>query len=578
MSHEIETITIEDSRIADLTDKINFGVYSGARNSTYQAFPFNSASNTSLTTNIQFPSESICVDPRVLLQSDLNLTINCSNVPVGNSALSYGVTDSLAPYPLQSLIQTANLGVNNCQVSTNYRDILPFAKLLEDKKNLDKMNSTSPDYVNEFWGSFGDAILSNSSPMANYNDCTFDNARIPNGAYPATFVVNHYVGGVLTDNSLISTATTDTWVIYATFKNLSEPFVALSPFISNDFNRSALIGLNAMSMTLTVNDCSRVWQTGNVSVNQAGTGWSSYINNITLGNPASNGLGFTNARLLFNFLTLSDIQYSKVSTRSVTNYTNYARYISPSSNSPNMAAKTGGYSITCQNIQLSQVPGLIVVGIRVPSSQQNWAYPDSFLTMNNVSITYNNASGLLASATQSQLFAISKAAGSQQSFYSFRGEANAVQSGVSTTIPTLGSLLVINPSRDLSLDSMLSNSSIGQFNLLIQLNNVYNQYPFSVQPEVVIGIFDQGFIVTELGNSQIFSAVLNRQMVLDAKEHKSPENSIDEQLFERTVGAGMKGHATVGKFHKHHKKHHAQHHKKEGGKHIGKSKLHSLLK
>jgi hypothetical protein len=243
-----------------------------------------------------------------------------------------------------------------------------------------------------------------------------------------------------------------------------------------------------------------------------------------------------------------------------------------------MQPKTGGYTISCQNLQLSQVPSMIVVGIRIPSSQQNWAYPDSFLTINNVSITWNNASGLLASASQSQLYNISKNAGSQQSFFSFRGEANAVQSGVSVNIPTLGSMLCINPARDLSMDSMLSNSSIGQFNLQIQLNNVYNQYPFAFQPEVVIAVFDAGFIVSELGNSQIFSAVLNRDMVLDAKEHKSPENSIDEQLYERTVGSGMKGHATVAKFHKHHKKHHAPHHKKEGGKHIGKSKLQSLLK
>lgn len=576
MSHEIKTVTITDSRVADLTDQISFGTYNGARNSTYQRFPFNSASNTSLSANIQIPSQSICSDARVLWQSDLNLTINCTNVPVNKSCLSYGVTDSLAPYALQSLLNTAQLSINNAQVSTNYRDILPFAKLLEDQSNLDKINSTSPDYINEYWGSFGDAVLSNSSPMGNYNDCSQDNSRIPNGSYPATFIVNHYIAGVYTDSSLISTSTSDTWIIYASFKQLCEPFLALNPFISNDFNRAGLIGLNAIAMTLTVNDCSRVWNTGNVTATS--TGWSSYISSITLGTPASSGLGFTNASLLFNFLTLSDIQYSQVSTRNVTNYMGYDRYISPSSNSPLMSANTGGYTISCQNLQLNQVPQLIVVGIRIPSSQQNWAYPDSFLTINNVSITWNNASGLLSSASQSQLFNLSKNAGSRQSFYSFRGTANAVQSGVAVNIPTLGSMLVINPARDLSMDAMLSNSSIGQFNLQIQLNNVYNQYPFALQPEVVIGIFNAGFIVTELGSSQIFSAVLNRELVLDAKEDMHGENAIDEQLYEKIVGGALnRGMSTVSKFHRIHKKS-PRNMKKEGGKHIGKSKLHSLVK
>ena len=575
MSHEVETIRITDSRVADLTDKLAFGVYDGARNNTFQQFPFNSASNSSLTANIQIPSESICSDARVLLQSDLNLTITCANVPATKPAFTYGLTDSLNSYPLQSLFTTASLTLNNATSSTNYKDVLPFIKLLEDKKNLDKMNSTSPDYVNEFWGSYADAVLSNSSPLGNYNDASQDNAKIPNGSYPATITVNHYIAGVLTDNSLISTATTDTWVIYITFKQLTEPFLALSPFINSDFNRAGLIGLNAISMTLNVDSaCAKVWATGNITA--GGSGWSSYIQSISLGIPSSNGLGFTNSRLLFNFLTLSDIQYSQVSTRSVTNYTSYDRYISPTSNSPLMAARTGGYSVSFQNIQLNQIPSRIVFGLRVPMSQQNWSYTDSFLAIKGgISITLNNASGLLASASTQNLYNLAKQSGSNQSFYSFGGQANAIQSGVSVTVPTLGSMIVLDVARDLSLDSMLSNGSIGQFNLQIQINNVFNQFPFQIQPEGILMVVNEGFAVTELGSTQYFTAVLNREAVLNAKS-KHSENVVDEELYKRTIGGSSKGMATVSKFARHHKRHHAHH--AHGGKQVGKSKLSALLK
>jgi hypothetical protein len=53
MSNEIQGIKITDSRINDLTNDLTFGVYDGATQSTYQQFPFNSASNSSLTANIQ---------------------------------------------------------------------------------------------------------------------------------------------------------------------------------------------------------------------------------------------------------------------------------------------------------------------------------------------------------------------------------------------------------------------------------------------------------------------------------------------------------------------------------------------
>ena len=87
-----------------------------ASQSTYQQFPFNSASNSSLTANIQIPSESIVSDARVLWKSDLNLTITCGNVPAGTQAFQYGLTDSLNSYPLQALITTASLTINNAKM------------------------------------------------------------------------------------------------------------------------------------------------------------------------------------------------------------------------------------------------------------------------------------------------------------------------------------------------------------------------------------------------------------------------------------------------------------------------------
>ena len=536
---EIEGIKITDSRINDLTNDLTFGVYDGASQSTYQQFPWNSASNSSLTANIQIPSESIVSDARVLWKSDLNLTITVGNVPAGTQAFQYGLTDSLNSYPLQSLITTASLTINNATSSTNMQDILPFIKLLEDCDSLDKMNSTSPDYVNEYWGMYSDAILTNSNPMASYNEASYDNARIPNGAYPATITVQHYVGGVLTNASLISTATTDTWTIYLTFKGLTEPFLALAPFTNKDFNKAGLLGVNNLAMTLNVDSaCKKVWATGNSSVNSGATGLTSYITAVTLGNPSSNGLGFTNARLLFNFLTLTDLQYSKVSTRSVTNYTDYSRYISPSASSPVVAAGGSG-SVAFQNIQLNQIPNLLVFGLRVPIESQNWAYTDSFLKINSVSITLNNTSGIIASADITNLFNMSIDSGSHQSFYSFNGQANAIQNGASVTVPTMGSMIVINPSKYLCLNPLLSNSSIGQFNLQITISSFTNQFPFSIHPQGVIMCVNSGYFVTETGSSSIFTAVLDRQIVLDTKQQDEHHSVIDEELYKRSVGGRL---------------------------------------
>jgi len=576
MSNEIKGVLVESSIIADLTQEMIFPVVSGPAQNTYQPFPFNSQSNSSLVANIQLPSESIVSDAKVLFQSDLNLTINLANVPIGVPAFGYGQTDSLNSYPLQSLFSTSSLTLNNATSSTNYADVLAIVKILEDKNRLDKADSFTPNYVNQTWGRYSDAVLTNSNPMASYNETTLNNDRVPNGAFPYSyFQVNHYVGGVLTDDSLISTSTSDTWTIYISFAKLTEPFLCLSPFVNHDFNSAGLMGINNLALTLNINQCQKVWATGNSFVNSGGNGLSSYITNISLGNPQSNNLGFTNAKLLFRMVTMTDLQFSRKSIRSTTSFVDYPRYISPASNSPTLAPGQSGV-VQFQNIQISQVPSLLCFALRVPLSQQNWAYTDSFLKINTISITFNNQSGLLASANSAQIYTMSVDSGSTQSFYSFNGTANAIQNGVSTLIPTLGSIVCINPAEFLSLNELLSNSSIGQFNMQITVNCT-NNHAFSITPEGITITVNTGYCVTELGQTSYFTAVLDRQMVLDTKSTTDENRIVDADFYQNAVGGKMhKGPMSVGKFIKNTK---GKMNTEEGGrKHMSKSKLHKLLR
>jgi len=576
MSHDIKPVLVESSLIADLTSEMVFPVSSGPSQYTLQPFPFNSQSNSSLVANIQIPSEAIVFDSKVLFQSDLHLTINLANVPAGAQAWGYGTTDSLNSYPLQSLFQTCNLVLNNAASSTNYADIFAIIKILEDKNYLDKTDSFTPNYVNQNWGRYSDAVLTNSNPMGSYNEATLNNDRIPNGAFPYSYLqVNHFVNGVNTDSSLISTSTNDTWIIYISFAKLTEPFLALSPFTNQEYGSAGLTGINNLSLTLNINQCQKVWATGNSFVNNTATGLTGYITNISLGNPQSNNLGFTNSKLLFAMTTLTELQYSRKSVRSISNYVDYPRYISPSSNSPSIPPGGTGV-IQFQNIQISQIPSLLVFGLRVPLSQQNWNYSDSWLPISQISITFNNASGLLASANSAQLYKISLQSGSTQSFYSFGGKATCIQNGVPTIVPTIGSIICINPSEFLSLNELLSNSSIGQFNMQITVTCTNNQ-AFTIAPEGITITINHGFAVSELGQTSFFTAILDRQITLETKSTTDEDKIVDADFYHNVVGGRMHK-ASIGKFLKS-TKGGKKHHSEEGGKkHMSKSKLHKLLR
>jgi hypothetical protein len=544
---DFKTVLIEDARIADITPEEVFGVQSGPAQSTYQQFTSVSASNSAITFNIQIPSENILVDRHLLLQSQLSFTINASGVPVGDQVFQYGLTESLQAFPLQSLFTTAQATINNVSVSTNYQDVLPMLMRMNDKEVLARMNSLTPSNPDTQYGVYNDAILANNNPLASFSNNGYDDAYMPRGAYPVTVVIERYVNGVYADASPISTsATTNTWRIFIT-GTFTEPFLALSPFInSQPCCQAGLVGINNLSMTLNIDGtCKRLLSTANTTITGVGSNAviNSYITGITLGIQGSTTLtdqqvGFVNTRLLFNFLSLQPEQYAKIATKNCVSYLDYPRYLTVSTNNTPLAPQ-GTSTITSQSIQLNQVPDLVLICARVPMANQNWKNPSGFLTIEGISVNFNNQSGLLASSTQQDLYNLSYRNGSAQSFYEFRGESinnNNVTGGV-TVVPTTGSLLVLNPVMDFSLPSYLSSSSLGQYQFQFNLR-VKNQLPYGVIPEVCIITVNSGIFCTQMGTSQIYTGILTKEMVLRTKE-QNPVPALASDEYKRLVGGKM---------------------------------------
>jgi hypothetical protein len=554
---DFKTVLIEDSRIADITATETFGVQSGASQSTYQQFQAVSTSNSSIVFNVQIPSENIVIDRHLLLSSQLSFQLTLGGATVnGTNVFQYGLTDALQAFPLNSLFTTIQSTINNVSVSTNLQDVLPMLMRMNDKRILSRYNSMTPALPDVAYGLYKSAPGANNNPLAGYGTTSYDEDFVPRGAYALDFLqIDRYVAGVYTDSSPISTGANNTWVISIAV-SLTEPFLALSPFINCEPNMSAgLVGVNNMSMVLNVDSsCKRLFSTSNNAV-VGGNSRAGFINGISLGWPtapnggASRAIGFANTRLLFNFLSLQPEQYAKISTKNVVPYLDYPRYLTTFASGTTIAPGATA-TLTSQSIQLNQVPDLILITARVPMSQQNWNYSSSFLTINGISVNFNNASGLLSTATQQDLFGISARNGSSQSFYEFRGKADfpnvgtiavpvpATSQGGVLEVPTTGSLLVLSPVMDFSLPSYLSASSLGQYQFQFNMS-VTNQYDFAIaQPEICIITVNSGVFATQQGTSQIFTGILTKEQVLRTKE-QNPVPHLASSEYARLVGGKM---------------------------------------
>jgi len=508
-----KTVLIKDARIADITDKEVYGVMSGGAQSTQQQIAATSASTSSLVFQVQVPSENIVIDRNVLIQANLNFNIIISaaaDVPAGELAFNYGSTDAFQVFPLNSLFTTSSCTINNTNVSANTQDIFAQITRMNSARELYRYNSTSPSLPDSQWGAYRDAVQATNNPLGGFANNSLDLDFDPRGSYPATFTVVHTQGDGTVEDSLVSlgeAAQGENWVI--TVNTLvTEPLFGLSPFTWCDpeFSSQGILGVNNMSLVFNIDaSCKRLWSSA-----------TNYITSISLNTPAC----FQTCQLLLTYLSLQPTDI--VSTKNVCPYMDYPRFISNTSQALPAWDPTAGepqvYKLTSNSIQLNQVPDKMIIVARTPMSQQNWTYSSSFLPIQNIVCNFNNASGLLSSATQVDLWKMSMRNGSSQNWNEFYGEASvAIGEGSGALIPTTGAMLVINPTIDFGLPNYLSAGSQGNFNFQFNLS-VYNTQAYPITPELVLICVNSGIMVTSQGVSNLYTGMLTKELVLKTNE------------------------------------------------------------
>lgn len=527
-SQDINLVYVQDSRIKDITPELTYGVEGGAASNTYQNFNAVSTSKSNIVFNVQVPSESIIVSREVLVRSTIDFTVNITNVPVGKTAFNYGVTDSLQAFPFNSLCSTLSAQINNTNVSVNLQDVMPSLLRMNDSRHLYRYNGMTPNYPDSGYKLFSDAVLANNNPLGGFNNASYDIDQLPRGAYPITKIGNvvHNITAGGTDQSVVSTNTADSWVIELQ-ATVTEPLF-LSPFIFGDspFNKQGFVGLNALNVVCNMDTtCKRFFSTAN----------SGYTYSVSLGN-SNNTDGFSkDTALLMNFLSSQDTDL--IQAKNVVPYHDFNRYLTSTSSAVNAGSSS---SVISQNIQLNQLPDLFLISVRKPMNSLSVKDSNSFLPISKISVNLNNVSGLLSSAQRQDLWRISINNGSTQNWEEFSGYAYRpnVSTGVGQTVPTTGSLLVLNPARDLSLPSYLSCGSIGQFNFQITVDYENNHPTDPITPELCIICVNSGIFSTVAGTSSIYTGILSKQMVLEAKAQPA-EYSISSSEYYRQVGGAL---------------------------------------
>jgi hypothetical protein len=523
-SQDFQKVLVKDDRLV-VSDQIKYAVCKGGQNMTSAQFNAISQSTSSHTYNIQCPSEQTIVDRRVLWQSQVTLAINTSQPaggvtpagqdvrPAGSLLVNYGSQDALAPFPLHQLCSVMTATVNNNSTSINMRDVLAPILRFHDRRELARYNGYTPVMYDTYLN-YKDGLGSNNNVLGGWS-LTADNDLNQRGSWVLDSISR--VGPNAVGFPEPITPADDT--VYVTY-TVTEPLL-LSPFIyaHTKSNNSGFYGIQNMNFIFNIADGNRAWRSSN--------NWGQ---SITVNR-------FNNSRLIFNFLTPhpSDLMPS----RNVCGYYELPRYIT--ANLPAFGAAGTGISqqtIRTTTIQLNQIPDKIVLFVRKAMGDQRAYDSDSFLVINSLSINFNNMSGILASATQQDLYRYSIENGSNQSWYEFSGVANKSSSatGGGLSMPTTGSLVILEFGKDIQLvEDFYASGSLGNFNLQINMT-VSNQSNVALpNTEVVLITMNSGVWVNERGTSTVYTGILTKQDVLDV----SSQESYSRSDVKRLVGGGF---------------------------------------
>jgi hypothetical protein len=515
-SADFRKVLVEDARMR-VTDSLPFGVVKSGQNVTTQIYPSTSASPSSQTFSIQTPSEVTLLDRNIVWKSTYTLEIR-GTPAAGEYLVDLGNRDALAPLPLHMSATTLQVQVNNNSVSVNIKDVLPqLLRMYGDDRTLARWNGIAP-LAPDTYRSYEDQIGANNNSNGSWGQ-TADNSLVSRGTYGVDFLeqTTPALAGGEKNKQTIGDGTLR--VVSLTFTSYEPLFLSPFHFANLSANQMALYGVSNLNFIFNISaQANRLWRCGASAAAIAGY-------SVTL-------TAVAGAQLIFQMLTPHPSQI--LPSKNVVDYVDFPRYLTTFNNNIGAGAVNATNELvptstpfSSNNIQLNQVPDMLVICARKPMSQQTNRDADCFFPISQISINWNNQSGLLANASRDTLFRMS-AKSTNQTWQEFKGIANRYvpPSAIGQydtqiqNVLTSGSILALRFGQDIPIvEEFYAAGSLGSFNL--QFNVTLENYTLTAQPvELVLMCVNSGLFITSQGVSSTYTGILTKSDVLAASEMK----------------------------------------------------------
>lgn len=472
----LKTVVAKDP-ITRINSQREYILLEGGKRTTYKPYISTSFSNSSAQFSIVPPSPSVIVNRKVYIQMPVTITFNGTSGGAGQNLLQTGY-DAFRAYPISKVTNTLTVTINNNSSSINMHDTIDGLSRYNACRDLKEYNhSFCPNYLDEYQ-TYEEAEGSARNPLGGYADNSYMAAR---GAFPMTVTTNN------TTDAVISAV-------------ITEP-IMLSPFCWSKRDQAGFHGVQNIDFNFTfLNNLSYMWSHSNAG--------GSTLNSITV--------QFGAPSILMNFITPKELMYKNPKAPTVYPFFDVQRYPTDS-NQVFQPFGTVGDTQTFQsaNIQLQSIPRRMYVWARVRNIDQNENTTDSFLSINNISLNWNNNASLLSSASKQDLYEMSVLNGFKGNWNQWNGYTNNMSGTDNDVIGLSGSVLCLEFGTDIGLDSNECPGILGTYQLQYNVN-MTNTKNAAVTPTLYTVIISEGTL-TVLENRTIANiGVISKQDILNS--------------------------------------------------------------
>jgi hypothetical protein len=503
----IEKIKVIDSRIVQTAPK--FAVNEGAPQVSNPPFHAVSSTSSNMSFNINAPSKNVFMDREVSITTGVRMkallvlaTAPADPLPPNPAPLlRFGQNIALPAFPLQSMMNTLSITVNNSTITANQRDVIyELLRLTANSRN--NQCRTTPSMLDRYVNN-SDAFTFGNSPISGYQNA-LTTGSVPNGAYPNIRWLD--ANGNDSTEPLPVAGQTDYniyWEYTITEKLVLSPFI----FAEEEYEGVGLYGINNIQILANFGaDMSKNirWISGDTAFT---------IQNVNFFNTNP----FVNP--VVNCVFRNPCDAIPLPPKSIVPFMETPRYISSNTGVQIPSGQTR--TLTSNTIVLSQIPDMMLIYVKPNSFINNGgieraydgSYGDFYLPVSKFVANFDNNSGMMSSITREQLFQMTVNNNFDVNYPEFLGEAHVNNA---ESVSLVGSPIVLRPGKDFPLASGSASGLGGNYTLQFQIE-VKNQTANTVSnPIIYCMVVNSGFFETDNGTSVIKTAPLTSSEVFSA--------------------------------------------------------------